>query len=176
MPPIITLTPSAPSVSSPLLFRRSQDVSISSYLQLQCNPSLSAIIQWTMVQCAPICSSPALQLPSSIVTTLSELFLPARTLEYGTYQVTLNVSMSVAPQLATVASVHVTIAPTPIIPNLMPFGTSMVAHGYAQNLFLDPGTNSFDPDADTFNASVSLTSICWPLIERERGCNAAASF
>ena len=41
----------------------------------------------------------------------------------------------------------------------MPFGTSMIAHGRSQDLLLDPGTNSVDPDADTFNASVIILLI-----------------
>ena len=160
-PPIITLIPDISSLSSPLAFRRSQDVSISSYLQLQCNASLATIIQWIITPCTPTCSSSALQLPSSIVTTLSELFLPARTLDYGTYQLTLTVSMTASPQSTSTATAYLKITPTPIIPNLMPFGTSMIAHGRSQDLLLDPGTNSVDPDADTFNATVSI-----PLIHR----------
>ena len=157
--PIITLIPSTSSLSSPLAFRRSQDVSISSYLQLQCNASLATIIRWTVTQCTPRCSSPALQLPSSIATTLSELFLPARTLGYGTYQLILTVARAVAPQLIATASAYVTITPTPITPNLMPFGTSMIAHGRSQDLLLDPGTNSIDPDADTFNVTVIILLV-----------------
>ena len=88
------------------------------------------------------------------MTTLSELFLPARTLDYGTYQLTLMVSMAASPQLTSTATAYLKITPTPIIPNLMPFGTSMIAHGRSLDLFLDPGTNSVDPDADTFNATV----------------------
>ena len=67
--------------------------------------------------------------------------------------------MAVAPQLIATASAYVTITPTPITPNLMPFGTSMIAHGRSQDLLLDPGTNSIDPDADAFNASVIILLI-----------------
>ena len=160
-PPTITLIPDTSSLSSPLAFRRSQDVSVSSYLQLQCNGSLATIIRWTITQCTPTCSSSALQLPLSIETTLSELFLPARTLDYGTYQLTLAVTMAAAPQSTSTAMAYLKITPTPITPNLMPFGTSMIAHGRSQDLLLDPGTNSVDPDADIFNATVSI-----PLIHR----------
>ena len=160
-PPTITLIPDTSSFASPLAFRRSQDVSVSSYLQLQCNGSLATIIRWTITQCTPTCSSSALQLPLSIETTLSELFLPARTLDYGTYQLTLAVTMAAAPQSTSTAMAYLKITPTPITPNLMPFGTSMIAHGRSQDLLLDPGTNSVDPDADIFNATVSI-----PLIHR----------
>ena len=56
----------------------------------------------------------------------------------------------------TAASVYVTITPSTITPNLMPFGTSAITHGRAYDLLLDPGAYSDDPDALTFNATVSL--------------------
>ena len=93
------------------------------------------------------------------MTALSELFLPARTLDYGTYQLTLTVAMTASPQSTSTATAYLKITPTPITPNLMPFGTSMIAHGRSQDLLLDPGTNSVDPDADTFNASVIILLI-----------------
>ena len=91
-----------------------------------------------------------------MITSLSELFLPPRTLEYGTYELRLSVAMSVAPPWMSTASAYVTITPSPITPHLMPLGTSMITHGHGQALLLDPGTYSIDPDALTFNASVSI--------------------
>ena len=99
-----------------------------------------------------------------MITSLSELFLPSRTLEYGTYELRLSVAMSVAPQWTSTASAYVTITPSPITPQLMPLGTSMITHGHARDLLLDPGTYSVDPDALTFNASVSILQC----IERTR--------
>ena len=89
------------------------------------------------------------------MTTLSELFLPARTLAYGTYELKLSVAMAAAPQWMSTASAFVKITASGITSNLMPFGTSMIAHGRSQDLLLDPGSYSDDPDAETFNASVS---------------------
>ena len=142
-----------------MAFRRSQDVSVSSYLQLQCNGSLATIIRWTITQCTPICSSSsAFTLPSSVITSLSELFFPAKTLNYGTYQLTLTVVMAASLQSVSTALAYLKITPSPITPNIMPLGTSMIAHGRSQDLLLDPGTNSVDPDADIFNASVIILS------------------
>jgi hypothetical protein len=154
--PIITLTPISSSVLSPLIFRRSQEISITSYLQLHCNGSLATIRRWTITRCTPICSSVALPFPSSIILTLSELFLPPRSLDYGTYELRLSVGMAVAPQWTSTASAYVTITPSPITPQLKPLGTSMITHGHGQDLLLDPGTYSVDPDTPTFNASVSI--------------------
>ena len=152
---MVTLNPGVSSLSTPLTFRRSQDLSISSYLQLQCNASLTTTIQWTINRCTPICSTVPLQLPASIIITASELFLPALTLDYGTYLLTLTVAMAAAPKQISTASVYASITPSTITANLMPFGTSMIAHGRGKDLILDPGTYSVDPDAATFNASVS---------------------
>ena len=51
---------------------------------------------------------------------------------------------------------YVQITPSGIIPNLIQYGTSMIACGNQQDLHLDPGTYSVDPDENSFNASVSL--------------------
>ena len=89
---------------------------------------------------------------------MAELFVPAQVLEYGTYELNIKVSMAAAPQLVATASAYVTITSSAIVPNLMPFGTSTITHGRAQDLLLDPGSYSYDPDALTFNASVSAQS------------------
>ena len=90
-----------------------------------------------------------------MVTTASELYLPALTLDYGTYLITLTVAMAAAPKQISTASVYASITLSAITPNLMPFGTSTIAHGRGKDLVLDPGTYSVDPDAIAFNASVS---------------------
>jgi hypothetical protein len=131
----------------------------SSYLQLQCITSLVTLTQWSVHNCSSSCSSTALPLPPSVTTTTrSELFLPPRTLEYGTYELRLRATMAVAPQRTSTASAYVTITPSSITPHLLPLGTSMITHGHGQDLLLDPGTYSIDPDAITFNASVSILS------------------
>ena len=91
------------------------------------------------------------------MTTSSELFIPAGTFPLGTYQLNLTVSMVAAPHLLSSVCVYVEIVPSPITVNLIPFGTSMITHGYQQDLLLDPGSFSLDPDTTTFNRSVSIT-------------------
>jgi hypothetical protein len=157
-PPVITLIPSTSSFSSPLQFRRNQDFYISSYLELNCNNSLLTNTKWTFDNCTSNCSIP-IQMGQNIITTSSELFIPARTLNYGTYQLTLTVFMIALPHLTSSASAYVTITPSGITANLVQFGTSMITRGYQQDLLLDPGSYSVDPDTTTFNASVSLTKL-----------------
>jgi hypothetical protein len=136
--------------------RGGEDLSVSAFLQLQCTASLATAIQWTMTNCsAQKCSAMPLQLPQSLQTTAAELFIPARTLDYGIYQLQVIVFMVAAPQLISVASTNVQIVPSTITPNLMPFGTSMIVHGRGGDLLLDPGTYSLDPDTLSFDASVS---------------------
>jgi hypothetical protein len=51
--------------------------------------------------------------------------------------------------------VYVTIIASSIAANLMQYGTSLIVNGYQQDLKLNPGRYSVDPDSNTFNASVS---------------------
>ncbi|CAF3687941.1 unnamed protein product, partial [Rotaria socialis] len=151
--PIITLTPANSSLSSPLQYRRSEAFSISSYIQLNCSGSLSNTIEWKISHCtSTICSSETLQ-EQTIITTLSELYIPELTLDYGTYQFTLTVRMFAARQLSSAASAYIQIIPSNIVVNLVQFGPTMITRGYQQDLILDPGSYSIDPDTITFNAS-----------------------
>ena len=150
---MITLIPERTSLSNPASFRKSQDFSISSNVILRCASSLAIRIKWTITNCSLSCSS--IGLNRSIITTLSELFIPARTLDYGTYEFKIMVTMATSSTLNSSASAYVTITRSDITANLVPLGTSIITSGHEKNLTLDPGTYSIDPDAMTFNASVS---------------------
>ena len=153
--PVITLISSTSSLLAPLEYQRNQDFSISSYLNLNCNSSLTVKSNWTIANCTSTCSYP-IRLDQIVIATPSELYIPSNTLNYGIYQLTLTVSMVAAPQLSSSASVYVKIIPSDITVNLIAFGTSMITSGYKQDLLLDPGTHSIDPDVELFNASVSF--------------------
>ena len=133
--------------------RRSEDFFISSSLEINCNGSFFTIIQWTISNCTSHCGSP---LDLTLITTSNDLFIPAGTLACGTYQLTLTVSMLDAPHLSSSSSAYIKIISSSVIANLVRFGVSMITHGYAQNLLLDPGTFSVDPDVTIFPANVSL--------------------
>ncbi len=60
-----------------------------------------------------------------------------------------------SPSLTTSSSIYVQITSSDIIVNLLQYGTSMITSGHEQDLKLDPGTYSVDPDENVFNASVS---------------------
>ncbi|CAF3707907.1 unnamed protein product [Adineta steineri] len=134
-------------------YRRSQDFSISSMIQFNCDGSLSKITKWTIKNCTSTSCSVEIVLSEKVKTTFSELYIPSRTLNYGVYQLTLTVTMIDSPNLKSSSSVYVRITATGITANLVQLGTSMVTRGDQQDLLLDPGTFSVDPDEDTFDAT-----------------------
>ncbi len=135
-------------------FQRDQDVFIMSYVGLNCNTSLTTIMKWTIKGCSSICSN-TIQLSQSVETTSSELFIPAKTLSYGTYELQLTVTMTVSSNLTSSASAYIQINPSNIAVNLLPYGTSMITHGYHQSLTFNPGAYSVNYDTNIFNNSVS---------------------
>ena len=125
-------------------------------------------IKWTIHRCSPDCSIPIQLNPADVITTFSELYIPAGTLDLGLYQLNVTVTMAQAPEYNTAGVAYVQINPSGITANLVPLGTSIISSGRDQNLILDPGSYSIDPDVDVFNASVShiakSTVIFAPLI------------
>jgi hypothetical protein len=163
-PPKVILIPSTSNVSFPIQFRRNQDFYISSNVELSCNGSLNTDMKWKISNCSnPNCSSQIL-VDATVITTGSELYIPAQTLPFGVYQLKLTVTMSVSSSLTSSKSVYARITPSGITANLVPLGTSMITSGSDQNLNLNPGLNSVDLDGNQFNASVndflSLLIIC----------------
>jgi hypothetical protein len=90
-----------------------------------------------------------------IKTNYRELYIPSNILPYGIYELILTVTMTSQPTLTTTKSVFIQISPSDITANLVPLGTSMITTGHQQNLLLDPGNYSIDPDGYPFNATVS---------------------
>jgi hypothetical protein len=154
--PIITLIPGGSSLPFPIQYRRSQDFSISSMIQLNCDISLSTNIKWTIKNCTSTDCSFQIILSQKVITTFSELYIPARTLPYGVYELALTVIMTDAPSLKTSSAAYVRITATGITANLVQLGTSMITRGDQQDLLLDPGSFSVDPDEDSFDPSVSI--------------------
>ncbi|UJR16672.1 hypothetical protein I4U23_003572 [Adineta vaga] len=150
--PRITLIPGISTLSSPIQYRRSQDFTIASLIEFNCNPSLSMTTQWLIKNCTTLTCSKTIQLDSMIDTRLSELYIPSKTLSYGTYELNLTVTMNGSILYSSSSSVYILITTTDITANLVQFGTSMVTSGSKQDLLLDPGTYSVDPDSSIFNS------------------------
>jgi hypothetical protein len=125
-------------------------------IQFNCNGSLLMVTKWTIKNCTTSICSFEIELNEKIVTTASELYIPARNLVYGTYELILTVTMVDLPNLKSTSSAYVRITATGITANLVQLGTSMVTSGSQQDLQLNPGAFSVDPDEDSFDASVSL--------------------
>jgi hypothetical protein len=151
--PSIILIPSGSSSMNPLQFQRNQALFISSNVRLNCVASGIMTIEWTILNCATVCAQ-SMSTNLTIRKTSSELFIPARTLPYGVYELKLTAIVSNASQLPSSASVFVRIVPSGIIANLLEYGTSFVTHGHGQTLTVDPGRYSINPDEYQFNSSV----------------------
>ena len=74
------------------------------------NDSLVTIIEWAIYTCDSNCSV-RVDIDKSLVTTSSEILIPAKTLAYGTYQLKLTVAMRVSPKLIASAEAYVRIIP-----------------------------------------------------------------
>ncbi|CAF4019148.1 unnamed protein product, partial [Adineta steineri] len=136
-----------------MTYRRSQDFYVSSMIQFNCGGSLSTTTKWTIKNCTSTSCSFEIVLNEKVMTTFSELYIPSRTLAYGVYQLTLTVIMIDSPNLKSSSSVYVRITATGITANLVQLGTSMITRGDQQDLLLDPGTFSVDPDENIFDAT-----------------------
>ncbi|CAF1149550.1 unnamed protein product [Adineta ricciae] len=147
--PMIVLIPTSSAASSPIQFRRSEDISIVSIITSTCNNSLSLTTQWTIRKCIITCIY-QIQLNSSIGTTFSEIYIPKQTLPYGVYQLILTVTLMNTSSSSS-STVYIEVVPSDITVNLISYGTSMITQGYNQDIQFDPGQYSIDPDEKIFN-------------------------
>jgi hypothetical protein len=155
-PPGITLIPGGSSLTSPIQYRRSQDFTISSMIELNCDISLATTIHWIIKNCTSTICSFEIIVSEKVITTFSELYVPSRILPYGIYELTLSMVMTDVPTLKSSSTAYVRITATGVTANLVQLGTSMITRGDQQDLLLDPGSFSVDPDEDSFDPSVSI--------------------
>ena len=83
-----------------------------------------------------------------------ELFIPPRMLDYGLYEIKLIVTMNNLTRLSAETKIYLNVVRSAVIVRLIPSAVSSVSHYYRQDLKLDPGAFSIDPDSDTFNTTV----------------------
>jgi hypothetical protein len=151
---MITLIPNDTSLITPIQFQRSEDFTIISMINVSCIQSLSFVTQWTIRNCTSSCES-QINIDPSVITTMSELYIPSRILPYGIYQLNLTVTMNMSSRLTSSKSVYVKIIQSNIIVNLIQFSNSFITYNYQDDLILNPGLYSIDPDSNTFDANVS---------------------
>ena len=152
--PQIILIPSGSTLINPLKFRRSQDFSIVSLIELNCNYPASIQSQWVRKN-----NSNIISFDSQIETTSTELFIPANKLPFGIFELELTITLSQYPTVKSSSSVYVEIIPSDIIVYLFQSRSSMITSGFQQDLRLDPGTYSIDPDRVTFDSTVNFQLI-----------------
>ncbi|CAF1468493.1 unnamed protein product [Adineta ricciae] len=151
--PTVTVIPETSTLLSPIQYYRSEDFSITSIIKFNCNQSLSTKTQWKIKICYSACSY-EIQLDPAVKTTFSELYIPKRTLPYGLYELNLTVTMmNISRLLRTSSVVYIQIISSDIIVNLIKYGTLMITQGFEEDLQLNPGKYSIDPDEETFNNS-----------------------
>jgi len=128
-------------------------------IEFNCGGSLSMISKWTIKNCSSSCLF-QIELSEKVITTQSELYIPSRILDYGIYELKLTITMVDSPSLTPSSSTaYVRITATGITANLVQLGTSVITSGNEQDLLLDPGAFSVDPDQYSFDATVSINHI-----------------
>lgn len=106
-----------------------------------------------------------MSLNSFINATDNELFIPSRLLNYGVYEVKLSVIMTDYPDMKSSVSIFVHIVHSAIAANLLPWSNGIITQNYRENLTLDPGTYSIDPESDQFKANVShIACTMWIIL------------
>ena len=111
---------------------------------------------WTIKTCSNTSCTRTMPSNPAINTKCTELYIPSNTLPYGIYNFTLTVSV---PGFSTVSSVLIDIVRSPIVVNLVQLGTLMITRGHQQDLLINPGAYSFDPDGFAFNTSVGTALL-----------------
>ena len=155
---MLTLIPESRSFSSPLVFSRDQGFYISSQILLRCNVSLSTIALWTIYSCTSSNCSVPISIDPTIQREYSELYIPGGIVENGIYRFELTVNMSVSSDLSTSSSTYVEIIDPSVRVNLVRYGTSMITHGYEEDLTIDPASYSAYDDGSMINTTVSRSS------------------
>ncbi|UJR07107.1 hypothetical protein I4U23_011395 [Adineta vaga] len=135
-----------------LVLFQDEDLYIHSLIEFLCNTSLSFTVQWTILNCSLNCTN-SIHLDPSIKTTLTDLSIPARTLSYGIYELILSVRTANFSNSTIASSVYVRIILSEIQANLIQYGTSMITRGREQDLEMNPGLYSINPDENIFNAT-----------------------
>ena len=138
-----------------MTFRRNQNIYISSNIEIDCVQSLSLTTDWSILHCSFTCENQT-ELLRSIERTQKDIFIPARTLEDGLYQLQLTATMTDYPSLSSSSSVYIQITRSTISINLISFNALVITHDNREDLILDPGQHSFDLNRITFNEDVCV--------------------
>ncbi|CAF1353863.1 unnamed protein product [Adineta ricciae] len=137
--------------SSPIQIRRNRDFYILSKIRFDCSKSFQIKSQWKIRNCTTKCTNELLF--DSIDLTRTDLYIPSKTFPYGIYEFTLHIQLKDYLNIRSSKSIYIQVNPTGITVNLVALGTSMITSGYEQDLHLNPGKYSNDPDGYPFNST-----------------------
>ncbi|CAF1262786.1 unnamed protein product, partial [Adineta ricciae] len=150
---MISFLPNNTSLLTPAQYRRSDNILINHIINNNCTPLHSYFKQWIVTNCTSSCEF-QVNINYLLNITTNQILIPARTLPYGVYRLKLVLTMinSTATIIAS-SSVYIAIIPATIIVNLVQYGTSVITSSYENDLILDPGKYSINPDSDIFDAT-----------------------
>ena len=100
-------------------------------------------------------TSSLVQLSLSVKKQGKRISISAGTLDYGVYEFRFTANISAFRNMSSTRSSYIEITESNSTANPVKFGTSMITSGHSQDLVLDPGQYSIDPDTRQFNPSVS---------------------
>ncbi|CAF1275359.1 unnamed protein product, partial [Adineta ricciae] len=141
------------SLLTPAQYRRSDNILINHIINNNCTPLHSYFKRWIVTNCTSSCEF-QVNINYLLNITTNQILIPARTLPYGVYRLKLVLTMrnSTATIIAS-SSVYIAIIPATIIVNLVQYGTSVITSSYENDLILDPGKYSINPDSDIFDTT-----------------------
>ena len=144
------------SQSSTVQYHFNEEISIDSYTQIICTRSFSTKYQWTISNCTLVCST-LHDLNNEIATTFNEIYIPAKTLTYGNYQLTLTVVVTTdSSNFNSSASIHIEIVRSSnVLVNLIQYGASEITLGPTNDLLLEPERYSLYTDGNPLIPDVS---------------------
>lgn len=153
--PTIKLIPDSTSPSTATKFRKLQGFDIRVFIKMECTIQRENFIEWNIYLHNSNNSVP-IQSYRTILKQSSHLYMAPGRLDYGIYEVQLNINIGAAPSRNTRKSIFIEITRSNLTANLVPYGTSVITSGHQKNLTLNPGKYSIDPDSSVFNASVCI--------------------
>ena len=144
------------SQSSSVQYHFNEEISIDSYIQIICTRPSSTKYQWTILNCTLICST-LHDLNKKIATTFNEIYIPAKTLTYGSYQLTLTVVVTTgSSDFNSSTSIHIEIVRSSnVLVNSIQYGASEITLGQTEDLLLEPGKYSLYMDGTALIPYVS---------------------
>ncbi|XP_070579567.1 polycystin family receptor for egg jelly-like isoform X2 [Ptychodera flava] len=122
----------------PRKFEKSKKIYLSSLVEFQCNKSEKVSIQWSAIDTR---ASRPFQIASS---GLSDIMFMPNTFPYGSYKVTVEVSLNGVQDEANSDSVHLDIIPSELVVAIS--GGRSRSSGMNQNLYLNASGVTYDPD------------------------------